>query len=181
MTRFETTVAIARPRDAVFAYVADPRYFPEWNSAVESVVPLNDATPAAGGRYVMQRRLPIGAATNELEIVMWRPPKELAIRTTRGPTPFVYRYAFASTGAGTLVRLYADVRVGSGAPLFGPLAAQAIKRGVNANFATLRDILERGDSLPTPEEQEDAIANPWRAAVAVPAQSNRTADNCVAR
>jgi len=146
MTRFETTVAIARPRDAVFAYVADPRHFPEWNSAVESVMPLNDATPAAGGRYVMQRQLPTGPATNELEIVTLRSPQELAIRTTSGPTPFVYRYEFAASPEGTLVRLYADVRVGSGASLFGPLAAHAIKRGVNGNFARLRTILERGDS-----------------------------------
>ena len=143
MTRFETTVAIARARDAVFAYVADPRHFPAWNSAVESVVPLNDVTPAAGGRYVMERELPTGAATNELEIVTLRPPEELAIGTTSGPTPFLYRYEFATTSAGTLVRLYADVRVGGAASLLGPLAAQAIKRGVNANLATLRDLLER--------------------------------------
>lgn len=146
MTRFQTTVAIARPRDTVFAYVADPRHLPKWNSAVESVEPLNDATPAADGRYVMQRTLPTGAATNELEIVTLRPPEELAIRTTSGPTPFHYRYEFATTYAGTLVSLYADVRVAGAASLLGPLAAQAIKRGVNANLATLRDILERADS-----------------------------------
>jgi uncharacterized protein YndB with AHSA1/START domain len=146
MTRFETTVAIARPRDTVFAYLADPRHLPAWNSAVESVVPLTDATPATGGRYVMQRRLPTGAATNELEITTLRPPEELGVRTTSGPTPFAYRYELATTGAGTLVRLYADVRVGGAASLLGPLAAQAIRRGVNANFATLRDILEPGDS-----------------------------------
>jgi uncharacterized protein YndB with AHSA1/START domain len=146
MTRLETTVAIARARDAVFAYVADPRHFPAWNSAVESVVPLNDATPAAGGRYVMERELPTGAATNELEIVTLRPPEELAIRTTSGPRPFLYRYEFATTSAGTLVSLHADVRVGGAASLLGPLAAQAIKRGVNTNLATLRDILERADS-----------------------------------
>jgi uncharacterized protein YndB with AHSA1/START domain len=144
MTRFETTVAIARPRDVVFEYVADPRHFPEWNSAVERIVPPDDATPAAGGRYVMQRQLPTGRATNELEIVTLRPPEELTIRTTSGPTPFLYRYEFAPAGAGTLVRLRADVRVGGGASLLGPLATQAIRRGVNANFATLRDILERG-------------------------------------
>ena len=146
MTRFETTVAIARPRDAVFAYLADPRHLPAWNSAVESVVPLTrrharhgrplrDAAPASHRRR-----------DNELEIVTLRPPEELAIRTTSGPTPFLYRYEFATTGAGTLVKLYADVRVGGAASLLGPLAAQAIKRGVNANLATLRDILERGDS-----------------------------------
>jgi uncharacterized protein YndB with AHSA1/START domain len=144
VTRFETTVAIARPRDTVFAYVADPRHFPDWNSAVERVVPLNGALPAAGGRYVMERRLPTGSATNELEIVALRSPEELAIRTTSGPTPFAYRYEFEATAGGTLVRLHAEVRIGGGASLLGPLAAQAVKRGVNANFATLREVLERG-------------------------------------
>jgi uncharacterized protein YndB with AHSA1/START domain len=146
MTRFETTVAIARPRDAVFAYVADPGYFPAWNSAVESVVSLNDAPPAAGARYLLRRQLPTGVATNELEIVTWQPPEELAIRTTSGPTPFHYRYELATTRAGTLVSLHADVRIAGAASLLGPLAAQAIKRGVNANLATLRHILERAGS-----------------------------------
>lgn len=109
-------------------------------------MPLNDAPPAAGGRYVMQRRLPTGAATNELEIVTLRPPEELTIRKTSGPTPFLYRYEFATTGAGTLVRLHADIRVGGAASLLGRFAAQAIRRGVNANLATLRDILEPADS-----------------------------------
>jgi uncharacterized protein YndB with AHSA1/START domain len=151
MRQFQTTVAIARPRDAVFAYVADPLHLPAWNSAVEHVVPLNDAAPAAGGRYLMQRRLPTGAATNELEIVALRPPQELAIRTTSGPTPFIYRYEIATTGAGTQVTLDAHVRLAGAAPL---LAAHAIKRGVNANLATLRHMLERRDSWPTADEQE---------------------------
>ena len=102
---------------------------------------------ARGGRPLRDAaQLPTGAATNELEIVTLRPPEELAIRTTSGPTPFLYRYEFATTYAGTLVSLYADVRVAGAASLLGPLAAQAIKRGVNANLATLRDILERADS-----------------------------------
>jgi uncharacterized protein YndB with AHSA1/START domain len=143
MTRFQATIAIARPRDAVFGYVADPRNLPAWNSAVESVVPLNDATPAPGGRYAMQRRLPSGAATNELEIVTLRPPEQLAIRTTSGPTPFTYRYELAAAGTATHVTLHADVRLGGATSLLGPLAAQGIKRGVNANLARLRDILER--------------------------------------
>jgi uncharacterized protein YndB with AHSA1/START domain len=140
MSSIETTVAVARPRDEVFAYVADPRRFPEWNSAVESVVPLDH------GRYEMRRRLPTGPATNELEVVSSRAPDELTIRTTSGPTPFEYRYEFATTAAGTLIRLHGDVQIRAGAALLGPLAAKAVKRGVDANFATLRAILERDGS-----------------------------------
>src|SRR5205814_1292223 len=94
-----------------------------WNSAVESVMPLNDATPAAGRRYAMQRKLPTGPAMNELEIVTLRSPQELAICTTSGPTPFVYRYEFATTHDGTLVRLYADVRVSAAGVAMGASAS----------------------------------------------------------
>jgi len=33
-SKFTTSVHIDRPVDDVFAYVADPRNFPAWNSAV---------------------------------------------------------------------------------------------------------------------------------------------------
>jgi len=134
---FETDLLIARPADEVFAYVADPRRFPEWNSAVESVAATRDG-------YVMRRRLPGGAATNGLEVVERDAPGAFTIRTTSGPTPFVYRYRFEPTGGGTVVRLAAEVVLSGAAALAGPLAARAIRRGVDANLATLRAILERG-------------------------------------
>ena len=66
MTRFETTVAIARARDAVFAYVADPRHFPAWNSAVESAVPLNETNRA------MQAMTSAGLGVRSLPIMIQR-------------------------------------------------------------------------------------------------------------
>src|SRR5215207_5273455 len=139
---FELAVTIARPRDDVFAYVCDLRRFPDWNSAVTGVVPRAGGSPAE--RYELRRTLPTGPATNELEVVARRPPEELVIRTTGGPTPFTYRYRFAADGPRTVLTLSGDVALGGAAALLGPLAAQGVKRGVRANLATLRDILERG-------------------------------------
>jgi hypothetical protein len=102
-------------------------------------VPLHDAGPAA---FVMRRRLPAGPATNHL-LITERAPDAVTIRTTTGPTPFTYHYTFETTAAGTRIRLSADVRLGRGTRLIERLAVQAVKRGVDANLATLRDILER--------------------------------------
>jgi uncharacterized protein YndB with AHSA1/START domain len=142
LTRFTTSVRIARPVAAVFAFVADPRTFPDWNSAVERVVAKSRPTPAVGARYAMSRLLPDGRASNDLEIVTWDPPSEFAIQTTSGPTPFVYRYSFTPEDGGTLVRLLAEFELGAPA-LIQPLVARGVKRGVDANFSTLRAILER--------------------------------------
>jgi uncharacterized protein YndB with AHSA1/START domain len=127
---FSANVNIDRPVTEVFAYVTEPRHFPAWNSAVESV------TPAGGNRYAMRRQLPGGPATNDLAVTASDPPTLFEIRTTTGPTPFVYRYRFEPAGGGTLVTLDAQVELPG-------LLARLLRRGVDANLATLRAILER--------------------------------------
>ena len=136
-TSFTTSIHIDRPVEDVFTRVADPRGFPDWNSAVESVY-----ATSVGQRYVMHRRLPGGRVTNDLEIFERQPPTTFAIRTISGPTPFVYRYRFEPADRGTLVTLDAEVEL----PGWAALAARGVKRGVDANLATLKSILE--PSLP---------------------------------
>jgi hypothetical protein len=59
------------------------------------------------------------------------------------PYPVRYGYQFASSDGGTLVRLLAAFELTGAAALAGRLAAPIVKRGVDANLATLRAILER--------------------------------------
>jgi carbon monoxide dehydrogenase subunit G len=142
MTSFETSVRIERPIEEVFAFVSDPLQFPQWNSAVQSV-------RETGGRtYSMDRELPSGRVRNDLEIVTREPPTGFGIRTTSGPTPFTYRYGFSSEGGETVVHLDATVDLDGPARLLGPLAARAIKHGVDDNFAALKRLCERPTGAP---------------------------------
>jgi len=136
MTRhaFETSVAIARPRAEVFAFVADPTRFPLWNSAVTSVEPVS------GSAYVMRRRLPTGQAENGLEIIASEAPEAFAVRTTYGPTPFTYRYRFTEADGATTVTLAGEVEL---AGVYALLPARAVLHGVDANLTELRRLLER--------------------------------------
>jgi uncharacterized protein YndB with AHSA1/START domain len=145
MTEFETSVLIERPIEEVFAFVSDPLQFPRWNSAVLSTRRTSGTSNEVGATYLMERELPTGRARNELEVIALTQPTEFAIRTTSGPTPFVYRYGFRDEGGATLVRLAAGVELGGAAALLPPLAARAVRRGVDANFAALRRTLERSD------------------------------------
>lgn len=139
MIRFETTVEIARAHEDVFDYIADPGRLAEWNLAVTTVEPLH-GTP---GHHVMQRELPTGVAINEIAIAARR-PDEMTLRTITGPTPFVYHYTFQPTSTGTRITLRSTVKLGGIARLAGPLAAQGLRRGVDANLSSLRTILESG-------------------------------------
>jgi uncharacterized protein YndB with AHSA1/START domain len=139
---FETSVSIARPIEEVFAFVSDPLQFPRWNSAVLSTRRTSGASNEVGATYSMERELPTGRVRNELQIIARKPPTEFGIRTTSGPTPFVYRYGFRVERGATIVHLDASVELGGPARLVPPLAARAVKRGVDANFAALRRTLE---------------------------------------
>jgi hypothetical protein len=139
---FQTGVRIAHPRPEVFTFVADPRRLPHWNSAVQSVRSTSVPAGEIGSTYTMQRELPTGRAENELEIVELELPAAFALRTTSGPTPFLYRYRFIADGTATVIELDASVELAGLTGRLGPLAARAVKRGVDANLASLKRLLE---------------------------------------
>jgi Polyketide cyclase / dehydrase and lipid transport len=140
---FQTSVRIERPIEEVFAFVSDPLLFPRWNSAVQTVHQTSQERGAVGSTYSMQRQLPTGQVTNDLEVFVRETPTKFGIRTTSGPTPFRYRYRLASTGAaGAIVQLDARVELSGVTSVLGPLAARGVRRGVDANLAALKDVLE---------------------------------------
>jgi hypothetical protein len=69
-------------------------------------------------------------------------PREFAIRTTSGPTPFRYRYGFSPENDETVVHLNAEVDLIGPAALLPRLVRRVVKKGVDDNFATLKQILE---------------------------------------
>jgi uncharacterized protein YndB with AHSA1/START domain len=139
---FGTSVRIERPIEEVFALVSDPLQFPRWNSAVETVRLATGHQGEVGSTYLMERDLPTGRAENQLEVFARRPPDEFSIRTLSGPTPFVYRYELSAEPGATLLELDAEVKLPGPAALLGPVAARGVKRGVDANLAALKAILE---------------------------------------
>ena len=142
MITFTAGVRIERPIEEVFAYVSDPLNFPDWNSAVRAVRKTSGEARDVGARYSMERQLPTGRAENELEILAHEGLTEFTIRTTSGPTPFVYRYWFASENGETLLRLDAALELNGVAALLSPIAGRVVKNGVDDNLAALKEILE---------------------------------------
>ena len=96
--------------------------------------------------YLMERALPTGRAVNELEVLTREWPREFAIRTMTGPTPFRYRYGFSAEHDETVVHLKAEVDLIGPAAFLPQLARRAVKKGVDDNFATLKQILETARS-----------------------------------
>jgi uncharacterized protein YndB with AHSA1/START domain len=144
---FETQVRIDRPIEEVFSYVSDPLSYPRWNSAVLAVRKTSTGENGLAPSYVMERELPTGRAVNELEIVANERPGEFAIRATTGPTPFLYRHRFDVENGETVMTLDAEVELPGAAAFLPQLARRLVKKGVDDNLTTLKQILEGGPSL----------------------------------
>jgi uncharacterized protein YndB with AHSA1/START domain len=143
---FETDVRIHRRIEEVFAYVSDPLNFPRWNSAVQAVRKTSAGEDGVASTYSMERDLPTGRAVNELEVVASEPPRQFAIRTTAGPTPFLYDYRFSEENGETVVNFDAQVELAGAAVFLPHVARHLVKSGVNDNLATLKQILEAQQS-----------------------------------
>jgi ligand-binding SRPBCC domain-containing protein len=142
MIAFQTRISIRRPIEEVFAYVSDPGNFPGWSSAVQVVRPTTAGRGDVGSTYSMERKLPTGRANNKLAIVVREHPREFAIRTIEGPTPFLYRYRFAAEDNETVVQLDAQVELPAVAALMPQVARRAVKHGIDDNLTALKLILE---------------------------------------
>jgi hypothetical protein len=69
-------------------------------------------------------------------------PRRFAIRTTAGPTPFLYRYQLSAENGETVVKLEAEIELTGPAAFLPQLAGRLVKKGVNDNFAALKQTLE---------------------------------------
>ena len=142
MIQFDVSIKINRPPEQVFAYVADEKNMARWNSAVQSVQQTSPGPISVGATYHMVRQLPQGWAYNSYKITAYQPNQALTIETTSGPTPFCYQYHFEPIANGTELSLVAKVKTSGLASLAAPLLSRGIKRGVEDNFMTLKQILE---------------------------------------
>jgi len=145
MIAFEVNVVISRPTEEVFRFVADGRNAPRWNSAVQEVKLVSEGPVALDTEYWMARELPRGRVENTYRIVEYEPNERLSIKTTSGPTPFLYRYTFDPVGSGTRLSLKAEASLEGVPRLLSPVASRVVKRGVEANFETLKTLLESSD------------------------------------
>lgn len=89
MSPIVTRIEIAVPPTEVFAYVADPRRFPDWQPDIVAVRVEDPTTPPGpvglGGRFTTVRR--IGGADRGMvqEVVAYEAPRSWAVRGVDGP------------------------------------------------------------------------------------------------
>ena len=144
MARMEHTVTVKRPAEEVFAYLADVRHLPQWQDGVVEVRTDDDKT-RVGSRFVEVRSFLGKRIESTIEIVAYEPSRLFTIKVIEGPIPFEVRHTIEPEGDATRVDVVGEGEPGGFFKLADPLVERAVRRELEGNLATLKDILETRD------------------------------------
>jgi len=140
----EKSTLIARPVEAVFDFVADPRNDPLWCPKVKSVEPAGEANEGPGARFVVVHRpVPfLPARRMDYTLRDWDPPRRIEWREDDGHDLIAVTYTLEPVEGGTRFTQRDDAQLSAPRPLH-PLMRIGIGADVAGQLRRLRRHLER--------------------------------------
>ena len=146
MAPIESSIDIARPPDEVFAYLADPSRFAEWQLDVVRVDVEGGGPPGLGARFTTTRRIGGVERTMTQEVTELRPPMSWAVHGVDGPIRPSARVTVTPLDGGTRSRVLFALDFeghGIGRPLVPAVRRQA-QRAAPVSYRNLKQRLEHG-------------------------------------
>jgi uncharacterized membrane protein len=140
-----TEIVIARPRDEVAAFAADPDNAPRWYTNIKQVT-WKSAKPLAVGSQLefvadfLGRRL-----VYTYEVKEWVPGERFVMATAEGPFPMQTTYTWRDApGGGTTMELRNEGEPSGFASIAAPVMKLAMKRENRKDLRQLKELLESG-------------------------------------
>jgi carbon monoxide dehydrogenase subunit G len=142
MARIEESVQIKRPADKVFAYMADVKTWPRWDSGfleAEQTSPgqMGIGTTLRGALKAMGRRM-----TMTVKVTEYEPNKKFGGTVDFGSMLLEEHFIFDSIeGATKLTRVY-DVQLGGLLKILAPMVLSSMRSGSKKSLSNLKSLLE---------------------------------------
>lgn len=142
MVEVEVEVCIARPREAVFAYVTDVSRDTTWTSGLVEARALTEGPLAEGSRVerissFLGRRFGYTILVTGVE-----PGRAVHMETTAGPFPMTVHYLLDDAPDGTRMRIQTAGDPGGFFRFAGPLLSRMVARQIGHDLQQLKDVLE---------------------------------------
>ena len=138
-----TEIEIARPREGVARYAADPGNAPEWYENIASVELLSEPPLAQGSRMAFIASFLGRELAYTYEVRELVPGERLVISTADGPFPMETTYTWVdSAGGGTRMTLRNRGEPSGFSKVAAPLLAGAMRRANRKDLTQLKRILE---------------------------------------
>lgn len=133
MPQASYSVVIARPIDAVFAFIADGERCPEWRTVVSDIKRVSG--DGVGARYAQGIKGPMGRrVAADYEVTVFEPPRRLEFQTITGPARPHGRYDLEPVDGGTRLTFSLDATLGG---LRGLLLGSIVQRTMDSEVRML--------------------------------------------
>ena len=140
---------IARPRDEVATFAADPDNAPRWYENIASVRWETPPPLQVGSRIAFTARFLGRELAYTYEIRELVPGERLVMSTAAGPFPMETTYTWEDTPTGgTRMTLRNRGEPAGFAKLAAPAMAAAMRRANRKDLARIKDLLESGPAGP---------------------------------
>jgi uncharacterized membrane protein len=144
-----TEVEIARPREVVAAFAADPDNAPAWYKNIERVEWQTPPPLAIGSRVAFVARFLGRRLAYTYEIRELIAGERLVMSTAEGPFPMETTYTFETTREGATRMTLRNRGEPSGfAGIAAPVLAAAMRRANRKDLARIKQILEHRGERP---------------------------------
>ena len=141
MIQHEVTIHLDKPVEQVFAFLMDTSKLSTWQSNLIKSEQLTEGPLRRGSRFREVRRINNKETEIQGEITAWEPNKHFETKTATKPQAMV-SYSLDPEQGGTRLK-YKFVLITSGLMrLMEPMIASSIKKDTEADFETLKRVLE---------------------------------------
>ena len=138
-----TETTIARPRDEVAEFAADPDNATAWYENIERADWRTPRPLAPGSRVAFTARFLGRRLAYTYEIAELVPGERLVMRTSAGPFPMETTYTWTDSEGGTRMTLRNRGEPAGFAKVAGPLMQRAMRRANERDLERLKALLEK--------------------------------------
>jgi hypothetical protein len=140
MVRVEHTLLVERPPGDVFAYLTEPANLPEWQVGV---LETRCDGPLRLGATLTELRKFLGMRIEStLEVTEHAPSERFSLRVVSGPVPIEVRHHLTPANGGTRIDVVLEGEPEGFFEVAEPIFERAVRRELELDFATLKDLLE---------------------------------------
>jgi hypothetical protein len=139
-----TDIVIARPRDEVARFAAEPDNATRWYRNITSVAWRTPPPLAVGSRLAFVARFLGRELSYTYEVVEFVPGERLVQRTADGPFAMETTYTWKDAAGGTHMTLRNRGEPSGFSKVAGPAMAAAMRRANRMDLRRLKELLERG-------------------------------------
>jgi uncharacterized protein YndB with AHSA1/START domain len=139
-----TAIEIARPRQVVAAYAADPDHVRDWYANIDRVTWETEKPLGIGTRLAFVARFLGRTLSYTYQVTDFVPAERLVMATAEGPFPMETTYTWVDLpGRGTRMTLRNRGTPSGFAGLTAPFMGAAMRRANRKDLAALKSLLER--------------------------------------